>query len=100
MSKSINHDLLICFSRPSPSTVFSHPCKVPEVLRSARCSRSGAALVPHDRSSGFTRLLQQIISERKGCAEQLQSARGAVLGERFRGGYQKVGFGEQILEGL
>ena len=56
--------------------------------------------MPHDRSSGLARLLQQIIGERKGRAQQFQGARGSVLWEGFCGGNQKVGFGEQILEGL
>jgi hypothetical protein len=100
MGASRNYDLSICLlrssTRPRPTLVG----KLTKVLWPARCSRSSAALVPHDRSSGLARLLQQIISERKGRAQQLQSARDAVLGKGFCGGDEKVGFSEKILEGL
>jgi hypothetical protein len=56
--------------------------------------------MPHDRSSGLARLLQQIVGERNGRAQQLLTSGGSVLWEGFCGGNQKVGFGEKILEGL
>ena len=57
---------LLRFARPSARPGLALRRKLPEVIRPARGSRGSAALMPHDRSSGFARLLQQIISERKG----------------------------------
>ena len=90
----------IALARSPPCPRLSHSRQLPEVIRSARCSRGRAALVPHDRSSGLACLFQQIIGERTGSAQKLAASRGSVLGKGFCRGDEKIGFGQQILEGL